>query len=331
MTMQNESTIVKLRISVAMCVCNGARFLAEQLQSIALQTILPQELVICDDASTDESIAVIEEFGKRAPFQVRLYQNQHRLGPAKNFERAIGLCEGEYIFLCDQDDVWKATKVERMAAALQANPDAAYAFSDAEMVDENGSPLGQTLWDAVGLRDKINRFSGTGQLAELLKHNIVTGATMAFRSSFRDAALPIAEGWMHDYWLVLLASAVSFGVPVPEPLLSYRRHASQVCGWRKKTFWQVCLESLQARAEDWTQKVQTYHRLLERVDSISSCYRPSPPDRRKLLREKEQHLNSRSSTRGSNGLVRIARVLTEASTGRYQRFSDSWFSIVRDL
>jgi glycosyltransferase involved in cell wall biosynthesis len=314
--------------SVAMCTFNGARFLAEQLRSVASQTLVPVELVICDDGSTDDSVSIIREFSRKAPFPVQVFQNKTKLGPAKNFEKAIQKCKGEIIFLCDQDDVWQPEKIERLIDAFDKHPQATYAFSNAEMIDESGDPLGQTLWDAVGLSRKLEAFSGTGQLEILLKHNIVTGATMAFRASFRDLVLPISADWMHDYWIVLLGSTVSNGIPVSEPLLKYRRHATQVCGWRKDTFWQVCMESLNARAEDWRGKVDNFRRLVDRVQSSPlEC----PPERMALLREKELHLLTRSSTRGSNALLRIAKVLAEATTGRYHRFSDSWYSIVRDL
>jgi glycosyltransferase involved in cell wall biosynthesis len=328
--MKEMSSDTDQRVSVALCTCNGGRFLAEQLQSIVSQTKLPQELVICDDASTDDTVSIIQAFSRNAPFPVKLFQNAGRLGPAKNFEKAIGLCEGEIIFLCDQDDFWKPLKVERMVEALEKHPQAMYAFSNAEMVDENGNPLDSTLWDAVGLSTRPESFTGDGQLKILLKQNIVTGAAMAFRASFRESALPIMPDWMHDHWIVLLASAVSYGVPVPEVLLSYRRHGSQVCGWKKQTFWEVCVESLQARSEDWAQKVANFRDLLERIEAISPLF-PCSPERMALLRDKEKHMATRSNARGSNGLARIGRVLAEASTGRYQRFSDSWYSIVRDL
>lgn len=313
-----------------MCTCNGSRFLHEQLRSIAAQTVLPLELVICDDASTDDSQSIVEDFGRTAPFSVRLFRNEQRLGPSRNFEQALQLCAGETIFLCDQDDVWKPSKIARMLEALERSPQAVYAFSDAEMVDALGDHLGQNLWQAVGLRQKLTHFRGAGQLGMLLKHNVITGATMALRKSFRDVVLPIPSGWMHDYWIVLLGSSLFYGVPVPECLMQYRRHASQVCGWRKMTFLQVCMKSLNVRAEDWTEKVANFRRLLDRLDSISPQLKSSP-ERLHLLKQKELHLMTRARTRSSNGLLRISRVMAEACTGRYQRFSESWFSVVRDL
>src|SRR5258708_37621369 len=103
-------------LSVAMCTYNGARFLPEQLESIAAQTKLPDELVVCDDRSTDGSVEIIRSFAQRAPFEIRLDINANNLGSTKNFEKAIGLCQGEIIALADQDDVWCPQKLSRIAS-----------------------------------------------------------------------------------------------------------------------------------------------------------------------------------------------------------------------
>lgn len=91
-------------ISTAMCTYNGEKYLREQLESIARQTLLPNELVVCDDCSSDETVEIIQDFSRNAPFSVRLMINENNLGFAKNFEKAITLCSGEIIVLSDQDD-----------------------------------------------------------------------------------------------------------------------------------------------------------------------------------------------------------------------------------
>src|ERR1017187_9422113 len=100
------------RISVAMCVYNGSRYLPKQLGSITSQTVRPIELIVYDDASTDETASTIKRFSRSAPFEVRLFQNSHTLGPAKNFEQAIRACNGDVICLADQDDIWRPNKIE---------------------------------------------------------------------------------------------------------------------------------------------------------------------------------------------------------------------------
>jgi glycosyltransferase involved in cell wall biosynthesis len=318
------------RTSVAMCTFNGSRFLREQLQSIASQTMLPSELVICDDLSSDDTISIIKDFASQAAIPVRLFQNEERLGPSRNFDKAIGLCTGEIILLSDQDDIWAPGKVQRLVEALDSNRAAVYAFSDADMVDEYGKSIGQSLWEAVGLRVTHRQFRDARQLQILLKHNVVTGATMAIRSSLRDAMLPIPPAWMHDYWAAILGSTVSNGIPVSESLIKYRRHASQVCGHNKSVSLRSVAESLNTHVNDWRERVLNFRVLLERLASLSSTY-SCPPDRLQLLKEKELHLNARCETRSIHGFSRIVRVLAEASTGRYHRFSESWYSIVRDL
>src|SRR5207244_12381537 len=138
-------------ISVAMCTFNGSRFVAEQLTSIAAQTRPPDELIICDDCSSDETPKLVEAFIRTATFPVQLQVNEQNLGLTRNFERAIGLCKGDFIALSDQDDVWLPEKLARMESVFTSSPDLGLVFSDAELVDENRSLLGKRLWDSLGL------------------------------------------------------------------------------------------------------------------------------------------------------------------------------------
>src|SRR5438552_15532105 len=126
----------KFQISVALCTYNGARCLTEQLASRATQAKLPDELVVCDDESTDESAEIVRNFARNVRFPVRLEVNERNVGSIKNFEKAIGLCRGEIGALADQDDVWKDQKLSKLCIALQENPRAGYAFSNAELIDE---------------------------------------------------------------------------------------------------------------------------------------------------------------------------------------------------
>src|SRR5882762_9087557 len=100
-----------MKISIAMCTYNGARYLREQLDSIAAQTRPPSELIVCDDNSLDETREIVAGFAASAPFPVRLGVNEQNLGSIRNFERAIKLCEGDLIALSDQDDVWLPEKL----------------------------------------------------------------------------------------------------------------------------------------------------------------------------------------------------------------------------
>ena len=106
-------------ISVAMATYNGEKFLKEQLDSIFSQTMPIDELVICDDCSKDKTIEIIQSYQKRYP--IKLFQNEKNLGYKLNFKEAMDYCSGDFIFLCDQDDIWMKDKVEKMISKIQGN------------------------------------------------------------------------------------------------------------------------------------------------------------------------------------------------------------------
>jgi glycosyltransferase involved in cell wall biosynthesis len=314
-------------ISVAMCTCNGARYLREQLQSIARQTLAADEVVVCDDASSDETPKIIQELAAGSLVRMRLVRNPQTLGCTRNFGLAIGLCEGDIIVLADQDDVWKPEKLAIIAHTFATHPAAGYAFSDADMVSEAGAPLGFSLWETVGFDPR--HFAPSQQVEVLLKRNLVTGAAMAFRSWLRGVLLPIPAAWRHDYWIALLGSIFSWGFPIPERLLFYRRHFGQQMGCGKDTLLAKVKTSLSAKPNYYAQAARLAE-LRERAVSYSQASK-FPAAHLQLVREKEVHLSHRALIRSAHGGTRITRLLSEAASGRYQRFSFSWSSMVRDL
>jgi glycosyltransferase involved in cell wall biosynthesis len=314
-----------------MCTYNGSRYLREQLDSISSQTCSPFELVVCDDGSSDSTLSILNDFASRARFLVRVFSNAKRLGPARNFGQAIELCTGDIIALCDQDDIWYPHKLSTVAAAFHEHPSASYAFSDATMIDSNGTTLGSTLWDAVGLQQQLADFSGVRQVKMLLRKSLIQGAALAFPSALRCILLPIPPGWMHDYWIVLLGSTLSSGVPINEPLLKYRRHGDQACGWKKKTFLQVCRESLSTGADESWDKLEQFRSLVQRVEGVEISTHAAK-EYIQLLKQKEKHLQVRAATRSRHGISKVATVVRETLSGRYQRFQEaSLYSILRDL
>ena len=151
----------KLILSIAMCTFNGTDYLPEQLDSIVKQIRLPDELIVCDDNSTDMTLQILNKFREIAPFQVKIYNNIERLGPTKNFEKAINLCKGDIIILSDQDDVWLPHKIEKSEHIFKSNSDIGYVFSNAILFDENMSPFNSTLGDRIAVtiiqRDKLKK------------------------------------------------------------------------------------------------------------------------------------------------------------------------------
>jgi glycosyltransferase involved in cell wall biosynthesis len=218
------------RISVAMCSFNGGRYLQEQLESIALQTRLPGELVVCDDRSTDDTLTILKRFQAEAPFAVKIIQNGQRLGSTRNFDQAIGLVRGSLIALCDQDDRWASSKVERLSAALTEDPFLGGVFSDASLIDGDGRQTGQQLFARHRFTTAKQREFVGCPTATLLKHDIVTGATLMFRASIRRYCSPIPATWVHDGWLAWMIALHSRLGLIAEPLIDYRVHAGQQLG-----------------------------------------------------------------------------------------------------
>jgi len=217
-------------ISVAMCTYNGGRYLEEQLESIASQSRLPHELVVCDDGSKDDTLEVLKRFQIGAPFAVRVIRNSQRLGSTRNFDQAIGLARGEFIALCDQDDRWAPTKLERLSLVLQENPFLGGVFSDASLIDDEGRRTGLRLFARHRFTvAKQRRFIGC-PTETLLKHDVVTGATLMFRATIRRYCSPIPASWVHDGWLAWMIALHSRLSLIPEALIDYRIHAGQQLG-----------------------------------------------------------------------------------------------------
>jgi len=208
-----------LSISVAMTTFNGGRFLAAQLESIAAQSRAPDELVICDDGSSDDSAKIVREFSRRTSLPTQFVVNERNLGSTKNFEKAIGLCKGPIVALADQDDVWYCQKLERIERTFLRSSAVAAVFSDADLIDEGSNALGSRLWPTFSFdRAEQKKFKNGDALGVLIKHPVVTGATMAFRKKFFDLMVPIPANEIHDQWMSFLLAASGRFEMIPEPL-----------------------------------------------------------------------------------------------------------------
>lgn len=315
-----------MRFSIALAACNGARHLPGLLDSLAAQRLGPFELVAGDDASDDGTVPILEAFAARAPFPVRILRNPQRLGVEDNFGRVMAACGGDCIALADQDDVWRADKLERLAQALAA-PAVLAAFSDAEVVDAALAPLGYTMWRRVRFtpREQARLARGEG-FAVLLKHRVVTGATLALKVSLRGTALPIPAGWPHDAWLALMAAAQGGLVAVPEPLIAYRQHGGNVVGGLRKPLAQEAHDALALDRAAWYRGELGLWRVLAAQLEASAA----PAAARAALAEKIAHLEARARLPAARWR-RLPGVLREAAAGRYARYARNWGSVALDL
>jgi glycosyltransferase involved in cell wall biosynthesis len=277
-----------------MCTYNGESYLREQLASIAEQTRLPNELIVCDDGSADATLQILGEFRKTAPFPVKFFHNKVNFGPTKNFEEAIALCSGDIIALSDQDDVWMPNKLKKLEETLKEHPKAGYAFSDALIVDEKLNSYGCTMWERASFTTHQRKYFKQGHQVEvLLKHNAIAGATMAFRAKLRKWILPILDQWTHDAWISLLASAVGVGgVFIEELLIKYRQHSGQVTGGGKKIgFVKQFQRAASTKKEAYKYKQIKFLQVLDRLVLIDRLNKKV----QQLIEAKIGHLKARQA------------------------------------
>lgn len=198
-------------ISVCMATYNGERFICEQVVSILSQLHSGDELVVSDDGSTDHTLDLLKAYNDP---RIRLLQGPQR-GLTYNFENAIAHARGDYLFLSDQDDVWKPNKVERMVEAMdRLNVD--LVVSDATITDANLQPTGHTLQGDTPPH--------TGFL-HTIYHTTYVGCCTAFRSTILKRLLPFPPRIvMHDYWIGQVADYFFKTAFIPDSLMYYRRH-----------------------------------------------------------------------------------------------------------
>lgn len=213
-------------VSVAIATYNGQLYLREQLDSIYNQTYKNLEVIVCDDCSEDGTLDILEEYKQQ--FGLIYCVNETRLGFVKNFERAIKNCRGDYIALCDQDDVWLPEKLETLLGHINEK---SLICSDLILVDKNKNLIDNSLYNHTGLQ-----FYNSDQFKYLVHSNFVVGCTTLFKHELKYIILPFPEGIpYHDWWIALIASANGGIEFCSKPLVYYRYHGNNNTQTGKKT------------------------------------------------------------------------------------------------
>lgn len=197
------------KLSVCIATYNGEKYIQKQLSSILFQLDEDDEVIICDDGSTDGTLNIIHSF--QDP-RIKLFQNSFR-NVVLNFESAIEKAQGDYIFLSDQDDIWYETKVKEIMIHLQKNM---MVFSNLSMFKSDEFETLELLYT----KDE----NKTGFIKNFVSNNYV-GATMAFNKNLVKHILPFPKNLnMHDSWIGLISEIYGNTKYIAEPLIFYRRH-----------------------------------------------------------------------------------------------------------
>ncbi|WNC30715.1 glycosyltransferase family 2 protein [Thermosynechococcus sp. PKX82] len=316
-----------MRISIAMATYNGEKYLQEQLDSFLNQTRLPDELVVSDDCSTDSTMQILHDFAKNAPFEVKIYQNEHNLGYARNFENALKLTSGDIIFLSDQDDIWFSEKIEFIINFAQQNTEYLLYMNDAEICLADGNStkltqLGQIL--SLGFSEK----------------EFTYGCCMAIRRHLKYLALPIPKFHAHDTWLNRLSNILEVKKVIPSVLQLYRRHGENTSNWiasriKKQTPFDLIIHKLKYNG-DPSLELDQLNSELDALAAIIDSPLITDSMREKINREisrvkvKKLIRRKRLKIQAMPHIYRIRYVIKLLASGHYKYYS-GWQSAIKDL
>jgi glycosyltransferase involved in cell wall biosynthesis len=318
------------RFSIALCTYNGSRYLPAQLDSYRAQTRLPDELVVCDDGSADDTEGIVSRFAQTAPFPVHFHRQARNLGSTLNFDDAIGRCSGEWIFLSDQDDWWMPNKLAAFAQATERHSEARLIASDAEIVDGDLRPKGYSLWSSLPFTSaRQHQFLGTHGARLMSWQNMITGATAAFHAALVPLIRPIHPSAVHDAWIALLASAVAPCHLIDEPLIRYRQHANQQIGAEPLTLRRQYNMARRMNQQYFERQTAFFTAIHERLKSAKLPLRDA--GLLDHLAEKIEFCRVRSAMRLRNRITRAAMAMGQALRGRYHRLDKGFKALAVDL
>ena len=316
-----------------MCTYNGAQFLQEQLDSLVSQTRQPDEVVICDDQSEDETLTLVERWAGTVPFKVQIQVNPSRMGSIRNFDKAISHCSGDLIALCDQDDVWLDHKLGEAETAFRSEPELGVWFTDALLVDEQLRTLSQTLWEKLSFGTRLQgKVRGPGAFGILLGRSLVTGATMVFPRRFTGLLQPIPSTlryFIHDRWIATIIAAVAPLACSTRPSMLYRQHPGQQLGVADRP---SLAETLPAR---FSRKQQSYLDDLIVSEALHDrlCHSPGfqPAEQALASLDERIRLLAMRTQLPAPRWHRILPVATALLNGRYHRQARGIASALKDL
>lgn len=260
-------------VGVVIATYNGEKYIAQQLQSIIEQTRKPDIIVISDGGSIDNTVVKCKEvLSKYDDIRSIMLTSEKPLNVSANFQKGIMNCNADYVFFADQDDVWKPDKIKIVIDSMVIS-DAAFAFTDAVIVDENLNSMGTCLWETIGYQqnEDVREILVCDEqfLKLLLKRNIVTGMCMCLRKDFIECVVPFDLNVLHDKWIAMYAALSVKTIAISEKLVQYRQHTANVVGTKTD------LKKMLKNSKKYYYNVLSRKEMLERIISrieISDIY-----------------------------------------------------------
>lgn len=263
-------------ISLAMPTYNGGKFLREQLDSIYAQTLLPDEVIVVDDCSTDDTIEILEEY--RVKYGLKYFKNKKNLGYNKNFEKAITLCSGDYIALADQDDIWLPSKIEKCYNVIK----------DADV----NIPSLVSCFNSTNKDILVNSKTKDCGIIGTWKHNLSRytsqGCTLMFNRKLLEYIIPFQPNVMYDAYIGFVASLLGNRFYIGEQLMYYRIHGGNSFSTNKLSIRERFKNNLSRAVPGWFTK--------DRFETLT------------IIKDKYKHLISADRIAYLNRVLRLYEV-----------------------
>ncbi|MBR0466691.1 MAG: glycosyltransferase family 2 protein [Clostridia bacterium] len=220
-------------VTVLLATYNGSKYIREQIDSLLSQTYKDFNILVHDDGSSDDTLGIIDDYITKYPDKISRIDAPPTGSPQGNFSLLFSKCESDYILFCDQDDIWKPTKIEKdITAIIKAEEEYGkdtpiLLHSDLTVANENGQTVYRSFFRQQGFDN------GYITLPHLLVKNYVTGCTVAVNKALKDRSGEIPkECPMHDWWMALVACVFGKIIFIDEPLVYYRQHGDNEVGAR---------------------------------------------------------------------------------------------------
>ncbi len=202
-------------ISIAVCTYNGENHLIEQLESLIHQTYQNLEIIIVDDCSTDNTYQILKSYQHQYP-NIFCFENAENIGYNKNFEKALLLCNGSFIAISDQDDIWELNKIEELYNHIGDNW---LIYSNSALIDEKGREIKKDLFLQ---ENQVLDYKG------ILLSNYITGHTMMLKKSFVLSLPPLPKIGYYDWYIGMIALYEKKVTFLNSKLTKYRIHQNSV-------------------------------------------------------------------------------------------------------
>lgn len=217
-------------ISVAMTTFNGEKYIEKQIESILNQSMPVDEIIVCDDGSSDKTVELLKKY------DVKIVENSENLGYKSNFKKAMDLCNGDFIFLCDQDDIWNKDKVKEMISVMESNRGIHVLSSSFDYIDENDNLISTVLKKGYSNNNLYNKEVKSGDLVqvnsnEFIYGNYFQGCALVMDRSTKDFFINHFDDRIPHDWIISLYGSLDGGMYfLNKPLFEYRIHNKNSIG-----------------------------------------------------------------------------------------------------